>query len=96
MFRQPIAEQKLAGILILQEHLLPKKEMVAKRDFLPKLETLFFTIAHDDWSAADWLCVRVLGTLIEQDGQDTARMIADWVPTAHCGNDEQHLLPLSI
>lgn len=78
MFRQPIAEQKLAAILILQEHVLPEREMVAERD-LPELVLLFDSGKIADWSTTDWLCVRVLGKLIEQDGESTATMISAWV-----------------
>ncbi len=82
MFRQPIAEQKLAAILILQEHLLPMNEMVASRD-LPELVKLFDKQHIFDWNTTDWLCVRVLGKLIEQDGIDTAQLISDWVSTGN-------------
>jgi len=78
MFRQPIAEQKLAAILILQEHLLPQKEIVASRD-LPEIETLFSENYIADWNTTDWLCVRVLGKLIDQDGEHTAKFISNWV-----------------
>ena len=82
MFRQPIAEQKLAAILILQEQVLPMNEMVASRD-LPELVKLFDKHHIRDWNTTDWLCVRVLGKLIEQDGVDTARLISDWVKTGN-------------
>lgn len=80
MFRQDIAEQKLAAILILQEHLLPNNELVASRD-LSEIAVLFQQDYIRDWNTTDWLCVRVLGPLIEQDNEDgnTARTISDWV-----------------
>lgn len=79
MFRQPIAEQKLAAILVLQEHLLPAGEILAFRD-LSELQTLFQQGYIQDWNTTDWLCVRVLGPLVEKDATDsTANMIASWV-----------------
>ena len=80
MFRQPIAEQKLAAILILQEHILPMKQMDAARD-LPQIAQLFEEGHIADWNTTDWLCVRVLGKLMEQDGPSTATMLSQWVTT---------------
>lgn len=79
MFRQPIAEQKLAAILILQHHILPIQEMDASRD-LPEIAQLFEEGYIYDWNTTDWLCVRVLGKLMEQDdGASTANLISNWV-----------------
>jgi hypothetical protein len=49
MFRQPIAEQKLAAVLLLQEYLLPKKESDASRD-LNELVLIFEQGHIADWN----------------------------------------------
>jgi hypothetical protein len=87
MFRQPVAEQKLAAILILQEYLIPQKEIDPSRD----LDELVMLFQH----ARPYLRIGtlpiggsvyeyILGPLIQQDdctdGDDvTARRIAAWV-----------------
>ena len=91
LFRQPIAEQKLCGILILQELVLPEKDILLldpKRD-LPIIATLFDEKHINDWNTTDWLCVKVLGPWIVQQPDiiatpnnsyyETAKQIASWV-----------------
>lgn len=78
LFRRPVAEQKLAAILILQEILLPVGEVDPERD-LPQLARLFDEGHIAEWNTTDWLCVRVLGALVEQHGSPVARQLAGWV-----------------
>lgn len=78
LLREPIAEDKLAGILIMQEMLLPACELVASRD-LPEIAAVFDGGHIADWNTTDWLCVRVLGPMIERDGRPTAELLASWV-----------------
>ncbi len=73
----PVAEDKLAGILIMQELLLPADQLKASRD-LPQIASVFDAGHVADWNTTDWLCVRVLGPLIEKDGRATAELIARW------------------
>ncbi|HSF85118.1 MAG TPA: DNA alkylation repair protein [Acidimicrobiia bacterium] len=77
LLRRPIAEEKLAGILIMQELLLPADELDAGRDF-PVIAALFDDGHIWEWNTTDWLCVRVLGPMIRRDGRPTARMLARW------------------
>lgn len=77
LVRRPIAEEKLAGILLMQELLLPAGQIRAARD-LPVVAALFDKGHIADWNTTDWLCVRVLGKLIENDGRPTAKRIAAW------------------
>ena len=64
LFKQPIAEQKLCAILILQE--LAIDDLDATRD-LPIIAKLFDDGYIYDWNTTDWLCVRVLGPWIQRD-----------------------------
>jgi 3-methyladenine DNA glycosylase AlkD len=75
--RSPIAEEKLAGILMMQELLLPTSELESARD-LPLIAAVFDDGDIYDWNTTDWLCVRVLGPMIEADGQPTASILAGW------------------
>lgn len=75
----PYAEQRLCGVLLLAEVLLPH---LSAAD-LPALAALFDAGYVADWSLCDWLCVKVLGPLVAQaptpsDRAATARAITAW------------------
>ncbi len=64
LIRQPLAEDKLAGILILSEHLIGE---LGVKD-LPAFRRL--AQAHlDDWGSCDWFCVKVLGRMLERSAE---------------------------
>jgi 3-methyladenine DNA glycosylase AlkD len=81
LLEQPIAEQKLAGILVMQELLLPREGMSAERD-LPLIAQLFDAGHIADWNTTDWLCIRVLGPMIQTGGRATADSLANWAWSA--------------
>jgi 3-methyladenine DNA glycosylase AlkD len=74
-FREPIAEDKLAGILFIQDFLYNKFpwEMLLDRYEEVYEEKLIF-----DWNICDWFCVRVLGATIRENGDPCAMAIAKW------------------
>jgi 3-methyladenine DNA glycosylase AlkD len=74
---EPHGEDKLAGILILQEKLLPQREL-DYQTALPQFIQAFTDGAIADWNTCDWFCVRVLHGLVVQQGEDCARTIATW------------------
>jgi 3-methyladenine DNA glycosylase AlkD len=75
LFSENYAEDKLAGILYLQQHLYDRFEC----DFiLSEYELLFQKELIFDWNICDWFCVRVLGPTIEKNGRACAERIADW------------------
>src|SRR3712207_8372132 len=61
------SEDKLAGVLFLQEILLPAGALDWRSD-LPRIARLFDEGYIRDWSTCDWFCVKVLGPLVEQQG----------------------------
>lgn len=71
------AEDKLAGILMLREHLLPIGELVPERD-LPRIQDLFIQSHIFDWSTCDWLCIKVVSSLVEQGGSEAALIVSRW------------------
>lgn len=77
MLRGPVAEEKLAALLILQEHVLPHDELDPEHD-LPQIAAVFDEGAIRDWNTTDWLCVRVLGPLVKLRGGAAGRRIARW------------------
>lgn len=77
LIRATETEDKLGGILLFQEILIPGGE--PRWDtLLPSFERLFEDGHLADWNAVDWFCVKVLGPLIERDGEPCGLAISDW------------------
>ena len=77
LFQEAYTEEKLAGTLFLQEILLPAGAIMCERD-VPRFAELFAAGNIYDWNVCDWFCVKVLGPLIEKEGQGCAERIAEW------------------
>ncbi len=77
LFEEDYAEDKLAGILFLQEILLRAGELDCRSD-LPRFARLFDQGYIHDWNVCDWFCVKVLGPLAEREGEACARAILGW------------------
>ena len=65
LIRQPLAEDKLAGVLILSEHLIDD----LGTDDLPAFRTLLADEHLGDWNVCDWFCVKVLGRMLERSSE---------------------------
>jgi 3-methyladenine DNA glycosylase AlkD len=77
LLREAYAEDKLAGMLYLQEVLLPKGAVEWETDLAQFAS--FFEDGHiQDWNTCDRFCVKVLGSLVEREGEECARAIAAW------------------
>ena len=74
-FACPIAEDKLAGTLFLQNYLY---DQFPWQELLPRYAALFEAEQIFDWNICDWFCVRVLGPTIALHGLDCAQAIAAW------------------
>ena len=70
-------EEKLAGILFMQEILLPGGSIGCDRS-VQQLSRAFASDGINDWNVCDWFCVKVLGPLIRRDGRSCAERIAGW------------------
>ncbi|HEX6384794.1 MAG TPA: DNA alkylation repair protein [Anaerolineae bacterium] len=77
LIQEAYTEEKLAGILFLQEVLLPSGA-IDWRDDLPRFGVLFQDGYIYEWNTCDWFCVRVLGPLVQREGQECAHAIASW------------------
>lgn len=67
LIRKEYFEDKLAGTLVLQEHVIPAGNLTLEH--LPELKILYEEYCINDWSTCDWFCIRVLSKLAtEQDG----------------------------
>jgi len=75
LFESPLAEDKLAGILFLQDYLYNQFDW---EPLLEKYEQLYLRRLIFDWNTCDWLCVRVLGPTIAKNGPPCAKAIAAW------------------
>lgn len=72
----PTAEDKLAAIVLLQEHGL---ELLVPDRHLAAIARWFDDGHVADWNTCDWACVRVLGPLVRRHGEPAAHAIAGWV-----------------
>ncbi|AKG20667.1 DNA alkylation repair protein [Calothrix sp. 336/3] len=77
LIREPWGEDKLAGILLLQEFLI-KHRLVNWESDLPKFATLFDEGDIKEWNTCDWFCVKVLNPLIKQQGKSCAAAVMQW------------------
>jgi 3-methyladenine DNA glycosylase AlkD len=75
LFEEPMAEDKLAGVLFLQEYL---HDGVPWRESLRQYGSLFERRLIADWNTCDWFCVRVLGPAIATHGRACARTVSRW------------------
>jgi 3-methyladenine DNA glycosylase AlkD len=80
LLEEDYSEDKLAGVLFLQEILL-QEDKLDWRSELPRFARLFDRGYIRDWSICDWFCVKVLGPLVEQQGEPCARAVLEWRET---------------
>jgi 3-methyladenine DNA glycosylase AlkD len=77
LVRREYTEEKLAGILFLQEILLPSGDVDCEKD-LARLGGVFAPGGITDWNVCDWFCVKVLSPLIAEGGPGCARRVSAW------------------
>lgn len=75
LLEEPMAEDKLAGVLFLQEYLYDR---IPWRESLRQYGLLFERGLIADWNTCDWFCVRVLGPTIAANGRVCASAVAKW------------------
>lgn len=92
LFRGDFTEDKLAGTLFLQELLLPAGQIDWRED-LPRFAALFAEGWIYDWNTCDWFCVKVLGPLIQREGDDCAAAIAGWREAENLWQARASLVP---
>lgn len=82
LIARSFTEDRLAGILLLDEILIPAGDLDAA-DRLPQLAAWFDDGHLADWNVVDWTCVKALQTLVERQGEPTARAILAWHDAAN-------------
>ena len=75
-FDGAFAEHRLAGVLMLAEHLIDDLDAAD----LPAFAGLFARERIADWNLCDWFCIKVLAAMIRTDAQPPAlaRAVVDW------------------
>lgn len=73
LIEEKYSEDKLSGILILQEKIFPHLQ----KEDLVRLEKSFDKGHIYDWSTCDWVCIRVLQKFAENNPENT-KHIASW------------------
>jgi 3-methyladenine DNA glycosylase AlkD len=76
LLAESYSEDKLAGIVLLQEQLIPLAAI--DQTDLTRFAQVFQSGAIGDWSTCDWFCLRVLTPLVKREGETWARAIAAW------------------
>lgn len=76
LIEQPMTEDKLAGILVLQELI---GDQLRAAD-LPSFAKLFAAGHLADWNVVDWFCMKVLATLLDREPgrAEVVRALASW------------------
>ena len=90
LFEEPMAEDKLAGILFLQDYLqdrLPWRKLFESYEVLYKRNLIF------DWNICDWFCVRVLGPTLLREGKSCARVLRNWSGAGHLWQARSGVVP---
>ena len=77
LFGGKFTEEKLAGILFLQEILIPAGGVHCSND-LDKFAGLFTSRLIYDWNVCDWFSIKVLGSLLKREGTACAKGICTW------------------
>lgn len=90
LIREVHAEDKFAGILYMQKHLL---RLLDADTLLCTAEELFAGRAFFDWSTTDWYSTRVLGPLIVRHGRTAAERIAGWRGAAELWQRRSSIVP---
>ncbi len=75
LFREELAEDKLAAILLLQNYLFDKLSL---RYMIKQYEIVFQERLIYDWNICDWFCVKVLTNTIKRYDMDAAHIISSW------------------
>ena len=90
LLAQQYAEEKLAGVLLLQKHLCNK---LAWQTLLDKFTPLWHKKLIYDWSICDWFCLRVLRQLLDRHGMPCAEQIAAWHTAPYLWQARAALVP---
>jgi 3-methyladenine DNA glycosylase AlkD len=75
LFRQELAEDKLAGILLFQNYLFDK---ISLEYMIKQYDVIFQEKLIYDWNICDWFFVRVLTNTIKLYDMEAVKIISSW------------------
>jgi len=77
LIKREYTEDKLAGILLLHELLLPSGTVDWKID-IPVFASYFYEGFIYDWNLCDWCCVKVINDVIAENELACAEAVSNW------------------
>lgn len=77
LLAEPLTEDKLAGVLLLTEHVLPTGA-ISSAVLLPRLAEVFDAGHLADWNSVDWLSVKALAGWLGREGPPCASRLVGW------------------
>jgi 3-methyladenine DNA glycosylase AlkD len=89
-FNGTFTEDKLTGILYVQDYLIQKFDW---KEILPHYEELYLKKLIFDWNVCDWFCVRILGPGIPLFGMPYATALAIWKDSPYLWQARSALVP---
>jgi 3-methyladenine DNA glycosylase AlkD len=92
LMRSELAEHKLAAILYMQLFWLGRQ----KHTFLLSLISDWFTDRYiHDWNTSDWLCVKVLGPIIDSGDEEVIWILKRWNRDPYLWKARASLVPFA-
>lgn len=73
----PLTEMKLSGVAIMEHELIPAGVMDVEN--LERIAEALHVGAYDDWNTCDWLCVKVIGRLVDGASHAAHTAVLSWV-----------------
>jgi len=89
-FKESMAEDKLAGILYLQNFLCDK---LSWKSVFIRYEELYAEKLIFDWNVCDWFCVRVLGATLKNNGKKCAAHLTLWKDAEYLWQARSSVVP---
>ena len=74
--RHPISEMKLAGIAVMERDLVPAGVMTVSD--LGRIQGALHRGGYNDWNTCDWLCVKVIGRLVDGANRAAHTAVLSW------------------
>lgn len=77
LIQEPLGEDKLAGVLVLAEHVVPSGHPSGS-ELLECVAALFDSGCIADWNTCDWFCVKFMHGLLVREGANLAPSVLAW------------------
>ncbi len=89
-FEEQAAEDKLAGILYIQDFLYDR---IPWQVLLERYEGIYERKLIFDWCMSDWFCVRVIGPTIKKYGEQCAKVVSGWKDAPYLWHARSAVVP---